>query len=153
MKNIHVLYTNKPSYLYKEDDGSLHYDEVLQSYGGVDHYHLYITSNEEIKEEDWLINIKLNNGEPFKKDFKYDSNDVWYKKIILTTDDELIEDGVQAIPDEFLYWFIKNPNCEEVEIGEGVRYEDEWIDNEDGGEIYQHQYCCYKIIIPKEESK
>jgi hypothetical protein len=74
-------------------------------------------------------------------------------KVILTTNDLLIKDGVQSIDDEFLKWFVKNPSCEEVEIGEGTRYEDEWIDNEDGGEIYQHQYCCYKIIIPKEEPK
>jgi hypothetical protein len=77
----------------------------------------------------------------------------YWRKIILTTDQDLIKDGIQPINDEFLEWFVKNPSCEEVEIGEGTRYEDEWIDNEDGGEIYQHQYCCYKIIIPKEEPK
>jgi hypothetical protein len=36
-------------------------------------------------------------------------------KIILTTDQDLIKDGVQAIDDEFLEWFVKNPSCEEVE--------------------------------------
>jgi hypothetical protein len=30
----------------------------------------------------WLINLKAKDLEPFKKDFKYDSSDVWYKKII-----------------------------------------------------------------------
>jgi hypothetical protein len=42
-----------------------------------------------------------------------------YKKIILTTDQDLIKDGVQAIDDEFLEWFVKNPSCEEVEIKKG----------------------------------
>jgi hypothetical protein len=37
-------------------------------------------------------------------------------KIILTTDQDLIKDGVQAIDDEFLEWFVNNTSCEEVEI-------------------------------------
>ena len=42
----------------------------------------------------------------------YITND---EKIILTTDQDLITDGVQAIDDDFLEWFIKNPSCEWVE--------------------------------------
>jgi hypothetical protein len=38
------------------------------------------------------------------------------KKIILTTDQDLIENGVQAIEDEFLEWFVKNPTCEYAPI-------------------------------------
>lgn len=38
------------------------------------------------------------------------------QKIILTTDPILIADGVQPIDDEFLQWFVQNPNCEEVEV-------------------------------------
>jgi hypothetical protein len=38
------------------------------------------------------------------------------KKIILTTDPQLIQDGVQAIDDTFLEWFVKNPTCENVQI-------------------------------------
>ena len=89
----------------------------------------------------------------FTGDILKNRNGQYAHKVILTTNKLLIKDGVQSIDDEFLEWFVKNPSCEEVEIGEGVRYEDEWIDNEDGGEIFQHQYCSYKIIIPKEESK
>jgi hypothetical protein len=36
--------------------------------------------------------------------------------IILTTNKLLIKDGVQAIDDEFLEWFVKNPSCEEIEV-------------------------------------
>lgn len=39
-----------------------------------------------------------------------------YKKIILTTDQDLIKDGVQAIDDEFLEWFVANPSCKFVEV-------------------------------------
>ena len=122
---------------------------------------LFITSDEEIKEGDWCINLnspykhkelcRIDNQIELERYAKKIGNNC--KKIILTTDQDLIADGVQAIDDEFLEWFVKNPSCEKVEIGEGVRYEDEWIDNEDGGEIFQHQYCSYKIIIPKEEPK
>ena len=28
----------------------------------------------------------------------------------------MIQNGVQAIDDKFLEWFVKNPSCEEVEI-------------------------------------
>ena len=38
------------------------------------------------------------------------------KKIILTTDQDLIKDGVQAIDDDFLEWFVKNPSCEVVDV-------------------------------------
>jgi hypothetical protein len=39
-----------------------------------------------------------------------------FRKIILTTDQELIKDGVQAIDDEFLEWFVNNTSCDRVEI-------------------------------------
>ena len=57
----------------------------------------------------------------------------------MTTDQDLIKDGVQAIGDEFLEWFVKNPSCEEVEI-ESWQTKGEWD-------------LDYKIIIPKEEPK
>jgi hypothetical protein len=68
-----------------------------------------------------------------------------FKKIILTTDQDLIKDGVQAIDDEFLEWFVKNPSCEEVEVVMNLCFLKVKI-KESG--IYG-----YKIIIPKEEPK
>jgi hypothetical protein len=61
------------------------------------------------------------------------------KKIILTTDQDLIKDGVQEINDEFLEWFVKNPSCEEVKV----------VDVRSLG-VYG-SYCPYKIDVPKEE--
>jgi hypothetical protein len=95
---------------------------------------IYITSDEEIKEDDWGLS-KLNEVILFGRSY----NEKFYKKIILTTDQDLIKDGVQAIDDEFLEWFIKNPSCEEVKIE---------------GHVYKGQNLThYKIIIPKEEPK
>ena len=64
-------------------------------------------------------------------------------KIILTTDIDLIKDGIQSIDDEFLEWFVKNPSCEKVEV-ETTR--------ERNGYHSKHKKR-YKIIIPQEEPK
>ena len=150
MKNLFLLPTDKSSYLYKDMEVLFYNKDFVNIPMLRKNHHIYITSDEEIKEGDYYITP---NNTVLKALGPMLINVEDYKKIILTTDPESIEDGVQAIDDKFLEWFVKNPSCEEVEIGEGTRYEDEWIDNEDGGEIYQHQYCCYKIIIPKEEPK
>jgi hypothetical protein len=95
---------------------------------------IYITSDEEIKEGDWGLS-KLNEIILFGRSY----NEKFYKKIILTTDQDLIADGVQSIDDEFLEWFFINPSCEEVKIE---------------GHVYKGQNLThYKIIIPKEEPK
>jgi hypothetical protein len=91
---------------------------------------IYITSDEEIKEGDWvvtpnktimLVTTKYTTESSFMiGDSKHKGSPYYIefcRKIILTTDPLL--DGVQKIDDEFLEWFVKNPNCEEVE----VRYE------------------------------
>ena len=117
MKNIHVLPTDKPSRLQLSENGKFYLIDEVGFYGTSVPYYIYITSDEEIK-EGW-------SGYAFKEDVEgkiykhfYTQNE-WYKdakKIILTTDMNLIKDGVQAIDDEFLEWFVKNPSCEFVEV-------------------------------------
>ena len=71
-----------------------------------------------------------------------------YQKIILTTDQDLIKDGVQAIDDDFLEWFVKNPSCEEVEVAKTNKLIDNYADkDEDKWEVKYH------IYFPKEEPK
>jgi hypothetical protein len=150
MKNIHILPTDKPSRLHEYDFLSpmgLSKEPLQWRLGR----NIYITSDEEIKTENWYKSGKFIWKMKYSQWGKEGQGDA--KKIILTTDQELIADGIQAIDDEFLEWFVKNPSCESVEVNEGIRYEDEWIDNEDGGEIFRHQYGCYKIIIPQEGPK
>jgi hypothetical protein len=94
---------------------------------------IYITSDEEIKgTECWYLW-----GDKIYKNKKGDTLKSFCKKIILTTDQDLIKDGIQEIPDEFLKWFVKNPSCEEVEVEE----------------IHYSDTDRYEIIIPKEEPK
>ena len=85
------------------------------------------------------------------------------KKIILTTDQDLINDSVQAIDDEFLEWFVKNPSCESVEVSKVNKIGLQSIDVLDkkhdlskgiyNAIIKDANKLIYKIIIPKEEFK
>jgi hypothetical protein len=107
-----------------------------------------ISSSEKIKENtqsfkegldgDWFYNTIYNfiarTGDITSYDFK----------IILTTDKLLIKDGVQAIDDEFLEWFVNNQTCESVEV-EKVKI----INYAFPRSVYDK----YKIIIPSEEPK
>jgi hypothetical protein len=141
MKNLHLLPTdNKSSKLYfNVNDKEFQICEIEKTSTILKpNRHIYITSDEEIKEGDWYL--ELNEIHKFKLGCFTDINS---KKIILTTNQDLIKDGVQAIPDEFLEWFVKNPSCEEVEIG------NQSIQSFDTG----HFEDFYKIIIQKEESK
>jgi hypothetical protein len=116
---------------------------------------LFITNDEEIKEGDWCVDtykLKNNHNPIFKwsDKFKVDA-----KKIILTTDQELIKDGVQAIDDEFLEWFVKNPSCESVEIDSKliVKQTKPLIQHQGNKLIVVPHKIKYKIIIPKKEPK
>jgi hypothetical protein len=132
MKNIHILPTDNQ---YKGSisltpDGRLTTNVLI----GIPQ-HIYITSNEDIKDGDWCLS-KLNEVVRFGKKFTASL----YKKVILTTDQDLIKDGVHAIDDEFLVWFVKNPSCESVEVNYDVF--------EKTGKISVWEY---DIIIPQEE--
>ena len=165
MKNIHLIPTDKPSKLLynhtlksfcfqKEENGMFVNDGKVSGasfwsiekaqHNGFCPQHIYITSDEEIKEGDWYFITESIS----KCESKYEANDLTdiCKKIILTTDQDLIKDGVQAIDDEFLEWFVKNPSCEEVEVDK---------QKEILGEVAGTTYIDfnYKIIIPKEEAK
>jgi hypothetical protein len=160
MKNIHILPTDKPSRLIKSkinDTIVLEPINVTNDTRFWEYLNIYITNDEEIKEGDWCLDIKRNiifqskrneigtskkipiiictyEGCYIKKDCK---------KIILTTDGDLIKDGVQAIDDEFLEWFVKNPSCEVIFVNKIESFD---------FEIDKYVYN-YKIIIPKEEPK
>jgi hypothetical protein len=116
-KNIFLLSTDKPSRLhlaYNKD-----YYLSIEPFSKLDtknykSFNIYITNDEEIKEGDWLLII--DDFETYAHKHKGDNLPTTYhKKIILTTDQELIKYGVQAIDDEFLECFVLNPSCEEVD--------------------------------------
>jgi hypothetical protein len=123
MKNLHIIPTDKPSRTYKVNSiGKLDWSEgYLQQVDGATNQNIYITNDELPKLDEWVLSFLEDEsyGTPFKIeenhfncgfDFKED-----FKKVILTTYQDLIKDGVQAIDDEFLEWFVKNPSCEEID--------------------------------------
>ena len=113
-KNIHLLPTDKGQRITKTSKGTLLWcsksaEDFIETRKGYLGFHLYITSDEEIKEGDW----HFKNDKMVTKSHLIDNT---CKKIILTTDQDLIANGVQAIDDDFLEWFVQNPSCEEVPI-------------------------------------
>jgi hypothetical protein len=139
MKNIHILKTDKPSRLQLQMNGNFHIENgqsiTLRSY-----QHMYITSNEEIKVGDWCID-----EDGLKKCTSHaGAMNHYFQKIILTSDTELVKDGIQSIPDEFLEWFVKNPSCEYVEVKkESEFYRSGPLD------LLGHNIITYKINIPE----
>ena len=152
MRNIHIIPTDKPSRLFKDDFGRLIYSiNIDQEQNHFEPQNIYITSDEEIKEGDYYIDYSIKTlVEIHKLKVKFGSKPIDCKKIILTTDTDLISDGVQAIPDEFLEWFVNNPSCEEVEVKRGYLGMGGFVET---NEPLSKDKIEYKIIIPKEEPK
>jgi hypothetical protein len=154
-RNLWVIPTDKPSRLHITSKLMLYPNGLMpKSQGLCKNQHIYITSDEEIKEGDYVLyhEDKISQVLGINIDeLKLDRGGVWRsscKKIILTTDQDLIKDGVQAIDDEFLQWFAKNPSCEEVEVAKGKMKL-----NDDGQEYGFPDMSLYKIIISQEEPK
>jgi len=158
MQNLFLLPTEKPSKIsypfdivkegrivYEPSFGFPFFDKERNFHHRP--HNVYITSDEEIKKGDWVLEtlndvlckVKINGNNYSNSSFK---------KIILTTDQDLITDGVQAIDDEFLEWLVKNPNCKFVET-KAVEFE---VDMGLGDECIEHGNY-YKIILPEEETK
>jgi hypothetical protein len=196
MKNVHIIPTLKSSRLFLHSNNELQLRTNIirtsEDYLGTNQ-HIYITSDEEIKEGDWFIyrcykvckctglsqskQILTDNEIANHKD--YGKPQGLSKKIILTTDPDLIKDGIQAIDDEFLEWFVKNPSCKNVEVektfvtNSGLGYQEYAVLNSDFKvlevvatrpqssykiglvtKLDDYEYVTeYKIIIPQEEPK
>ncbi len=176
MKNIHVIPTNQSylslnrkytDYMIGTESGEPYWvytKSWLNNMSCTDDscvpHNMFITSDEEIKEGDWCLNLvtktllqvhliteKMSDYEGEKMIVAKHQHFHHYlkncKKIILTTDQDLIKDGVQAIDDEFLEWWIKNPSCESVDV------EHTYISRQ----LNKPTSKYYKIILPKEEPK
>lgn len=162
MENVFLLPSNKPSRLSKNTC----FDNVLELWEKdvlsqtqkdkcIKDFNLYITSDEEINKEDYCLYNKNHNSEnpdwelvkcgEIEREEMHPISEgrllLWMIKIVLTTDQDLIDDGVQEIDDELLEWFLDNSSCKFVEV-KGALYFDgfEWI-------------SCYKITLPNENIK
>ena len=131
MKNLHVLPTDCPSRLrYNIKTRIWELNEFHKYHTDIKSTHnIYITSDEEIKEGDYVvqINFEKTNTQVIKCETEFqtkiaNSKDGSFSKnkIILTTDPDLIKNGVQAIDAEFLEWFCsKNGKVGYIESKQG----------------------------------
>jgi hypothetical protein len=155
MRNIHVVATDKPSRL-------IIYSRLLNEFRLLDKpidvwkhkRHIYITSDEQPEHNDYYI---TDGKEIYRCNTLNPTRNNHYKKVILTTDQDLMKDGVQAIDDEFLEWFCKNSSCEFVDVklhsfGE-CHFNDCSCFDFAVQKVCVFYYPDYKIIIPKEEPK
>lgn len=165
MRNIYTLPTNLASELFLNKEGILLESYILRRSNA---RHIYITSDGDIKEGDWCLldnNVGASTGYDVCKCDSSDIKNGWYgfglfytgrcKKIVITTNQDLIKDGVEEIDDKFLQWFLKNQTCEEVYVEVTTL----WLNKKFGGtwqpfpdETATQSKKTYKIIIPKEEN-
>jgi hypothetical protein len=148
MKNIHVLPTDKPSRFYstaptatKKEGYAFGEHYIPNTRNMFSNHNIYITSDEEIKDvRPHKGKWHLEKGQILNKLPTYLTDLPECKLVIMTTDQDLIKDGVQAIDDEFLELFVKNPSCEEVKVELHV-----------GSLRWSDSKNTYKIIIQQEE--
>ena len=136
-KNIWLLPTDKPSRLAKIK-GNLFYTTTKNIPSAI-YQNICITNDEKIKNGDSIFETDTNTINIAGKNYVENQNDF---KIILTDNKDLIKNGVQAIDDEFLEWFVKNPSCEFVEVEESILL--------NTSRTYL-EVDKYKIIIPSKE--
>lgn len=118
------------------------------------YYHIYITSDEKPKKGEWSVYLGLQKKYKCIEDVVGDE----FPKIILTTDPDLIADGVQSIDNEFFDWFVENTTCEFVDVIKEMyvpqsngKISDGRISHEISLDPSENTLPFYKIIIPKEE--
>jgi len=153
MKNIFLIPTENPSRLYKGDNGLLAFGLMQTSTQSRNDYftnqNIHITSDEKFIRDEYITDgLEVIKATPKLVDAQGLVNRRDWKKIIITTDPELIEDGVQEIDDEFLQWFVNNPSCDLVLVRDKPKVKAVvkglGVKNFNNG---------YKIMFPKEESK
>lgn len=147
MKNIHIIPTDKPSRLVKLSmfgkDKLVLCKEILPIQDEETYQNIHITSEAKIKNvRPYKGKWHLEKENMLNKFPNYLTDLSECKLIILTTDQDLINEGVQPISDEFLEWFVKNPNCEKVKTN--IEFLQSADNLKDG--------FYYQIIIPKQET-
>lgn len=159
MKNLYLLPTENISKLAQSFfDKSFQYDPdyyyTLEKEKTIP-YQMYIVSNEEIEdhtESCWCLDTKDKSIKYYEKSSQSLYNYISYRKIILTTDHSLFKEGIQDITEKFLKWFVKNSNCDFVNIELYLRTAQSYnYTNDEDGELYEYNCTGYKISLPQKE--
>lgn len=100
---------------------------------------MYITNDDRLQVKDWC----LDSESVMKCTANSDFMDHYFSKVVLTTDPQLISDGVQAIPDDFMEWYV-NKVFESPLI--------EYVDLIKLRKKTGYEFLVYEIIIPDEKN-
>lgn len=133
MKNIYLLKTDKKSRLCVTTEPVGEYDPLNPQFNShkvkwllyneprgsnkrISAINIYITNDEKPIQGDWVYNIVSKTKFKATKQLIDLINDpnvtlTTNKKIIITTDKLLIDDGVEQLTNDFLTWFAKNQDC------------------------------------------
>jgi len=125
MKNLYLLPSPNPSRLYYFGSSPelrlTKYPNLFRVFERSTQ-HIYIVANGKFSRDQYVTDgIEVIKASPKLVDAQGLIDRREWKKIILTTDGVLINEGVQSIPEEFLTWFVENPKCESVEVNEKSR--------------------------------
>jgi hypothetical protein len=151
--NLWLIPTDKPSRLYLGDNGNFVFGMLQTSIQSRNddfkNQNTYITNDEEIKIGDWFLGLQNQISKATSRDI-YGG---YERKIILTTDQDLIADGVQAIDDDFLKWFVGKANDSGKPIDVIEIQKDKCLDTSLMCDCVDEpcRNKGYKIVIPKEE--
>ena len=124
MKNLHVLPTDHPSRLrYNIKTRIWELNEFHKYHTDIKSTHnIYITSDEEIKMQNWCITAKGNLLQMIEGDTALGFALLGCKKIILTTDQDLINDGIEQISEDTLLKIVEHINS-----GKNIESFDEFL--------------------------
>lgn len=142
-RNIHILPTNRPSILHKAFNKLFITSIVptIQSeiYESIPQY-IFITDNySDIKENDYII---TKDGRLVQVSYLLSKDVQGATKVVITSDPELIKDGIKEVSEGFVEWLVENPDCEYVQVE--IDYK-----KFKKGNITLSQ--CYEIEIPNED--
>jgi hypothetical protein len=141
MRNLHLIPTDGIGKIfYIAENFHLEKGQLIEPKS---YYHIYITSDDYPLDGE-ISMVAGNHLSKFNSKFtSMKEVEAQWRKIILTTDQDLIADGVQAIDDVFLEWFVKNPTYKFIKTKR--------ITSFTNGRGYV--FLGYTIIIPQEEPK
>ena len=151
MKNIFLIPTENSSRLSIKDGVLILHRQQWRK--GTQNIH--ITSDSKFVRDEYITDgVEVMKATPKLVDAQglVDRRD--WKKILMTTDPELIKDGVHPIGEDFLQWFVENPTCIKVEVVYGLfNPMGRQVDPNDLGQNHSKCVWKYKIITTKEEQK
>jgi hypothetical protein len=160
MKNIFLIPTDKESRLWRDlDSNKLRFENISKPNSNectkCSNEYVYITSDGKFVRDEYITDgIEVIKATPKLVNAQglVDRRD--WKKILMTTDPELIKDGVHPIGEDFLQWFVENPTCIKVEVVYGLfNPMGRQVDPNDLGQNHSKCVWKYKIITTKEEQK